>query len=205
MQHHARPSASDRASSATTNKPPYTFSQLDTHTHTRMRTRGESIYQQHAHVCMYTYKLAYARARNKARGRGRLVSAQLWRHPSRARILQASRDQPGHHGRQSPCTPAATASRPLLGQVAGSGSIIRVRVASACLHATTRSLARRMHDVSNPQPGLDHGSRPVWPTALQQRGPCPLASLEQIKPASPANGCPSRRLRAAAPSHMPRV
>jgi hypothetical protein len=57
---------------------------------------GESIYQ-HAHI----YKRGFTSVRSPGirlavdgKARGRLVSAQLWRHPSHAHILQGSRDQP---------------------------------------------------------------------------------------------------------------
>lgn len=205
---HVRPLATERAL-----LPPRTSlhirfpSWTHTHTHACMRTRGESIYQQHAHVCMYTYKLAYARARNKARGRGHLVSAQLWRHPSRARILQASRDQPGQSTAPRPPEPMHAGREPPVARSGGWLWLHHQGEGRICLPACDHTLARAAYArclEPAARPRSRFASSVANSTAAARPVPSGL-SLEQIKPASPANGCPSRRLRAAAPSHMPRV
>jgi hypothetical protein len=110
---------------------------------------------------------------------GRLVSAQLWRHPSHAHILQGSRDQllaglpPARQPRPHPA--AAHAQPPvLLG-----GSIIRSHLH---LHASIRSRAHMHARCLEPAAGrlasITRGSRPVasssarasglWPRSLGQ-------------------------------------
>jgi len=134
------------ASSATNRnkKTPHTFSSwTEPRTHGRDAYTGESIYQ-HAHIYQRGFTSVRApgiRLAVDGKASGRLVSAQLWRHPSHAHILQGSRDQhwPAFTpARQPRPHPAAAHAQPpvLLG-----GSIIRSHLH---LHASIRSRAH-MH------------------------------------------------------------
>lgn len=125
---------------------------------------GESIYQ-HAHI----YKRGFTSVRAPGirlavdgKARGRLVSAQLWRHPSHDHVLQGSRDQPP--ARPPRPHPAAANAQPTVARwLHPSGRICMRAYARARMSMMSRTRGR-----GRPA-GLDHGSRPVASSSSSAR------------------------------------